>query len=181
MTWIDSVQTFWFEEIDRALWFRKSEDFDAMIRARYRAIYDQCVADFDLASAVASPEQALARVIVLDQFPRNMFRGSAKAFATDPLALSVAKAVTAQNLDRGMDKNRRLFLYLPFEHSEAIADQNRAVELIGDLGDPELLRYAVAHRDIIERFGRFPHRNVSLGRPSTPEEIQFLQQPGSSF
>ena len=107
-----------------------------------------------------------------------MFRGTALAFATDHLALAVARAAIARNLDHDLDKNRRLFLYMPFEHSENIADQQRAVELIGGLDDGELLHYAVAHRDIIARYGRFPHRNLILGRPSTSEEMEFLEQSG---
>jgi uncharacterized protein (DUF924 family) len=120
-------------------------------------------------------------VIVLDQFPRNMFRGTPLAFATDHLALAVASEAIARGFDNVLDKHRRLFIYLPFEHSEKLDDQHRAVELISNLGDEELLQYAVAHRDIITRFGRFPHRNGILGRPSTTEEVEFLKQPGSAF
>ena len=181
MTWAESVQSFWFEDIDPLLWFRADQGFDTVVPDRFLATFEQLAAGFDLAAAVASPVQAVASTIVLDQFPRNMFRGTARAFATDHLALAVAGAAIAQDLDRGLDKNRRLFLYLPFEHSEAIAGQRHSVELFRELNDPELLRYAVAHHDIIERFGRFPHRNAILARPSTPEEIEFLKQPGSSF
>jgi uncharacterized protein (DUF924 family) len=136
----------------------------------------------DFNQALSSPEQALATVIVLDQFPRNMFRGSPRAFAADPLALGVAREAVARGIDTRVGPiERRVFFYLPFEHSEDLADQNRSVELMRTLGDPEFDKYADAHRVIIERFGRFPHRNAVLGRISTPEEIAFLNGPNSSF
>jgi uncharacterized protein (DUF924 family) len=124
---------------------------------------------------------ALATLIVLDQFSRNMFRGSAKAFAADGSALALPRAAVDAGLDRQLDTEARLFIYLPFEHSEDLRDQTRSVELIAALDNPEWDRYAIAHRDIIERFGRFPHRNEALGRASTDEETAFLEQPGSSF
>ena len=120
-------------------------------------------------------------IIVLDQFPRNMFRGTARSFATDRKAVEVARGAVARGFDESFDKDGRAFLYLPFEHSEELADQERAVELFTPLGDPEYTHYAVAHRDIIARYGRFPHRNALLGRTSTAEEEEFLRQPGSSF
>jgi uncharacterized protein (DUF924 family) len=123
----------------------------------------------------------LAAVIVFDQFPRNMFRGTPRAFATDPLALALARQMVDAGLDRDFSKDERMFLYLPFEHSEQAGEQVRCCALFALLEDPELLRYAQSHKDIIDRFGRFPHRNVILERVSTPEEIEFLKQPGSSF
>src|SRR5690606_3872859 len=128
-----------------------------------------------------TPRRALAPLIVLDQFSRNMFRGSSKAFAADHIALAVARAAVDASLDTQLDPAARLFVYLPFEHSEDMADQNRSVALIAALGNAEWDRYAIAHRDIIERFGRFPHRNEALSRASTDEEVAFLTQPGSSF
>jgi uncharacterized protein (DUF924 family) len=180
-SWVDRVQAFWFEELKASAWFEPNAEVDEIIRTRFLTIYRHVAADFDIVAATASADQSVASAIVLDQFPRNMFRGTALAFATDHLALAVARAAIDRNLDHDLDKNRRLFLYMPFEHSEDTADQQRAVELIGGLDDGELFRYAVAHRDIIARYGRFPHRNVILGRTSTPEEKAFLDQSGDTF
>jgi len=177
-SWVDRVQAFWFEELKPSAWFEPNAEIDEIIRTRFLTTHRQVAADFDIVAATASADQSVASAIVLDQFPRNMFRGTALAFATDHLALAVARAAIDRNLDHDLDKNRRLFLYMPFEHSENIADQQRAVEFIGGLDDGELLHYAVAHRDIIARYGRFPHRNVILGRTSTPEEMEFLEQSG---
>jgi len=117
---------------------------------------------------------------VLDQFPRNMFRGAPRAFAADPVALAAAKHAVARGYDRGFPDVEKQFIYLPFEHSESLADQEKACELMRPLGD-DLYDWALRHKRIIERFGRFPHRNEILGRKSTPEEIEFLKQPGSGF
>src|SRR5262249_51790388 len=122
----------------------------------------------------------LARIIVLDQFPRNMFRGTPRAFAADPLALAAAKHLAAKGYDRDLLPVEKQFAYLPFEHSESLPDQERGCELMKTL-DEDLYGWAVKHKVIIERFGRFPHRNEILGRQSTPEEIEFLKQPGSGF
>ena len=165
-------------------WFRKDEAFDVEVAARFRALW-QAAADGRLAHWEAVPETALALVIVLDQFPRNMFRGTARAFATDALALETARLAVQLGDDQMMLPVERLFLYLPFEHSEALEDQNRACELTQPLAafpeTDDAHRYALAHRDVIRRFGRFPHRNSILGRTSTAEELEFLKQPGSSF
>ena len=127
----------------------------------------------------------LARIIVLDQFPRQMFRGNARAFAADSLALEAAKLAVGRAYDQALLPVEKLFVYLPFEHSEVLADQLRACELTAPLArfpeTDDVYRYACAHRDIVQRFGRFPHRNAILGRVSTPDEIEFLKQPGSSF
>src|SRR5262245_12129522 len=177
--WVGGVLRFWFTELPQKAWFEKSEAVDRAIRDRFLSLHG-AVARRPAADAAATPERALATVLLLDQFPRNMFRGSARAFATDALAQEVAAEALARRLDELLDKNGRHFLYLPFEHSESAADQVRSVALIGGLDDPELLRYAQAHKEIIDRFGRFPHRNAVLGRSSTPEETAFLQHPGSS-
>jgi uncharacterized protein (DUF924 family) len=124
---------------------------------------------------------ALAAIVVFDQMPRNMFRGTARAFATDPQALDIADAAVASGFDRGLTKDERLFCYLPFEHAEDSALQARCIALMSGLGDPDLIKWAEMHKAIIDRFGRFPHRNAALARPSTPEEIEFLKEPGSSF
>lgn len=188
--WQD-VLDFWFGAPDspqhgraRAEWFRKSDAFDAAIRTRFAATYEAAVRG-DLAHWRAQPLSALALVIVLDQFPRNMFRGAARAFAADSLALDVARHMVAHAYDQTLKPVERHFVYLPFEHAEDLAMQHESVRLFETLRDDphsaEALDYAYRHRDIIERFGRFPHRNVILGRPSTSEELKFLQQPGSSF
>ena len=178
--WIGEVLRFWFGEIDPAARFRKDAAVDATIRARFLILYE-VLAKWPASAALVSPERALATVLVLDQFPRNLFRGSAQAFATDALAREVARAAIAKGLDASFDKDWRLFLYLPFEHSEDKADQARSVELISSLGDPDLADWAVRHKVVVDRFGRFPHRNAALGRVSTPEEEAFLAEPGSSF
>ena len=165
-------------------WFAKSDAFDREIRERFLPLHEQAAAG-ELAHLKGTAGECLALILLLDQFPRNMFRGTPRAFATDPLALETARHAVARGLDRGMLPVERMFVYLPFEHSEALADQLASCELTHPLEPyPEthdVYRYAVAHRDIIQRFGRFPHRNSILGRASTPEELEFLRGPGSSF
>ena len=130
---------------------------------------------------LADAKTALAAVIVLDQFSRNMFRGTGGAFANDAKALAIAQKAIARGFGVSLSNDEQLFLYLPFEHQENVDAQARSVELISALGDPELTKYARAHKDVIDRFGRFPHRNAILGRTSTAEELEFLKGPGSSF
>jgi uncharacterized protein (DUF924 family) len=165
-------------------WFDKDEAFDHECRARFLGLHEQAAAGA-LSSWRSEPGDCLALILLLDQFPRNMFRGTPRAFATDPLALEAARHAVERGYDREMLPVERMFVYLPFEHSERLADQDTACELTKPLeAFPETAdayRYALAHRAIIERFGRFPHRNSILGRPSTPEELEFLKQPGSSF
>ena len=178
--WVGEVLEFWFEELTPEDWFRNSDETDALCRSRFMDIH-KAVAALPANAVWTSSRRALATIIVLDQFPRNMFRGTPRAFATDPLARDVALGAVERGLDREFDVHGRCFMYLPFEHSEDLADQELAVSLFTALGDADYTRYAIAHRDIIARFGRFPHRNAFLGRPSTPEELAFLEQPGSSF
>ena len=165
-------------------WFVKNDAFDREIRERFLSLYEDAAAG-RLARLKESPADCLALILVLDQLPRNMFRGTARAFATDPLALETAEHAVARGFDRGLLPVERLFVYLPFEHSESLADQERSCELTKPLDvypeTNDVYRYALLHRDIIRRFGRFPHRNAILGRVSTPEEIEFLKGPGSSF
>jgi uncharacterized protein (DUF924 family) len=165
-------------------WFVKSQAFDREIRERFVPLYEEAAAG-KLAHLKENAADCLALILLLDQFPRNMFRGTPRAFATDPLALEAARHAVAQGFDRAMLPVQRTFIYLPFEHSEALADQLKSCELNQALDafpeTNEVYRYAVLHRDIIRRFGRFPHRNAILGRASTPEEIEFLKGPGSSF
>jgi uncharacterized protein (DUF924 family) len=165
-------------------WFEKDPAFDAGISSRFLPLHE-ALARSEEEEWLEEPPQCLARILVLDQFPRNMFRGTARAFATDPLALQAARHALGRGYDHGLLPVERLFIYLPFEHSESLEDQERACELCRPLAafpeTDDAYRYAVAHRDIIARFGRFPHRNAILGRASTPEELEFLKQPGSGF
>lgn len=177
--WVVRILQFWFGELTPAHWFAKSDDTDR--RCRDLLADHEAVAASPGDGLVADADTALAAVIALDQLPRNIFRGTPRAFASDAKALRLASLAVERGLDAGMSRAQRLFLYLPFEHSERIEDQARAVELISALGGEEWTRYAIAHQRIIARFGRFPHRNAVLGRVSTAEEIAFLQQPGSSF
>ena len=170
------VLTFW-REAGPDLWFKHDEGFDASIRSRFATIYGDAAADL-LNTWENAPEGALALVIVLDQFPRNMFRGNARSFATDIRARAVAERAIAKGFDGKIAMPERVFFYLPFEHSEDLADQERAVALIAAAGDADLLKWAQLHADIIRRFGRFPHRNALLGRTSTPQEQTFLDDGG---
>jgi uncharacterized protein (DUF924 family) len=160
-------------------WFKKDAGFDAEITRRFSALWQQATAG-TLPAWEDTPEAALALVILLDQFPRNMFRGDARAFATDAPARGVADRAIARGFDQAVPASERLFFYLPFEHSESLVDQERAVALVDTLGDADLTRWSKMHADIINRFGRFPHRNTALGRATTPEEQAFLDGGGFS-
>jgi uncharacterized protein (DUF924 family) len=164
----------------RPEWFRKSDEFDALIRSRFLRLHQQAAAG-QLAQWHTSPLTLLALIVVLDQFPRNMFRDSPKAFATDAMALDSARRMTARRWDQRLQPIERSFVYLPFEHAENMDAQRDALRLFGALERPDLLEWAQKHYDIVERFGRFPHRNAIVGRKSTAEEIEFLKQPGSGF
>jgi uncharacterized protein (DUF924 family) len=183
------VLDFWFGEGGEygkrhSRWFKKDPAFDAQIRARFLPLYEELAAGKHVDWLDRAPS-CLARIVVLDQFPRNMFRGSSRAFAADPLALDAARHAVERGYDRGMLPVERMFAYLPFEHSESPEDQLKACELTAPLDAfPETSdahRYAVLHHEIVKRFGRFPHRNAILGRVSTPDELEFLKQPGSGF
>ncbi|MGE0701497.1 MAG: DUF924 family protein [Hyphomicrobiaceae bacterium] len=178
--WVGEVIRFWLEETAPKARFGKDAGLDAVIADRFGALYEKLAA-VPPAPQALTPRLALAALIVLDQFSRNMFRDSPRAFAADATARAIAEAAVAARLDLALEREARLFVYLPFEHAEDMEAQDRAVSLIAALGDDEWTRYAIAHRDIIARFGRFPHRNAVLGRHSTPEEIEFLKRPGSSF
>ena len=168
----------------RIEWFRKDPKFDGEIRRQFGALHAAAAAR-GLNAWRASPESMLALVILLDQFSRNLYRNDARAFAQDEMARSCAVEAIHRGDDLGFIPVQRQFLYLPFEHSENLADQDRAVELMASLEDFEetqgLTAWAEKHRDIIRRFGRFPHRNKVLGRESTPDEIEFLKNPASGF
>jgi uncharacterized protein (DUF924 family) len=180
MAWFDEVLEFWFSELTETDWWTRNTETDAKIRARFRPLHEQLAAG-DGAGVVAEARPMLAAVIALDQFPRNMFRGSARAYATDPLARRLARQAIEQQFDLGMQAAERLFLYLPFEHSEDLADQAYAVAQVSMLGRNDWTKYALAHQAVIQRFGRFPHRNTVLGRQSTPDEIEALKDPMNSF
>ncbi len=159
-------------------WFVADPAFDAAIRDRFGALLGPA-RDGALDAWAATPDGALALLLVLDQFPRNLHRGTAAAFASDPHARAVARqAVLRDRHDLALPCTARCFLYLPFEHSEEMADQQRAVALTTALGDASFSRYAIAHRDVIARFGRFPHRNAALGRANSPEEQAWLDAGG---
>ncbi|MBL8305860.1 MAG: DUF924 domain-containing protein [Rubrivivax sp.] len=183
------VLAFWFgepaTEAPRDAWFRKDAGFDADVRTRFGATLEAALAgglrDWD-----ATPPTALARIVVLDQFTRNAFRDTPRAFAGDALALAAAQALVARGDDRSLGPWQRLFVYLPFEHAEDLAMQQSALELFAALGrahpaTADLLTWARKHHDVVARFGRFPHRNAILGRASTAEEEAFLREPGSRF
>lgn len=179
------VLGFWFAREGRdQRWFQKDDRFDAEVRLRFFALHAGA-ASGKLEAWKNSARECLALIVLLDQFPRNMFRGSAQAFSTDAMALSAAQLAVERGYDRGLAPVERLFLYLPFEHSEALWAQDEACRLIQELDAfPETgdaYAYALRHRDVIRRFGRFPHRNAALGRPSTREELEFLATPGSVF
>ena len=177
---IDEVLAFWFEELTPDDWFGGGEAVDARIRDRFLALHEALREEVP-ESWRATARGVLAAVIALDQFPRNLYRGDGQAFAADPAALALATEAIERGLDQAMSNDERKFFYLPFEHSEDPAVQARSVELFATLENEDTLGYALRHKEIIDRFGRFPHRNEVLGRESTPEEIEFLKEPDSSF
>jgi uncharacterized protein (DUF924 family)/quercetin dioxygenase-like cupin family protein len=177
---IDRVLSFWFDDLRPEHWFTVDETVDKEVDARFGSLYRRLAAGVP-PEWEQTPESCLAAVIVLDQFPRNMFRGDARAFATDAAALEVADRAIGRGFDRALAPVRRTFLYMPFQHSERPEDQARSVDLFAALGDPQTLDFAKRHKEIVDRFGRFPHRNAVLGRASTEEELAFLEQPDSSF
>lgn len=188
-TWQD-VLDFWFAAEHRPLWFKTEPSFDAAIRERFGPLVDAAIAG-RLADWEAAPDSCLALVILLDQFPRNAWRGTPRAFSGDAMARAVARRAVDRGTDWAVPLDRRHFFYLPFEHSEDLADQERSCALFYAWAEEfpeaeraevnEQLRYVDRHKEIIERFGRFPHRNAILGRASTPEEEAFLKEPMSSF
>ncbi len=173
--WVGEVLHFWFEELAEAQWFAKNSEVDAQIRDRFLALYERLVANDGL--GVTAPRSILAVVIVLDQFSRNLFRGNPRAFSGDSIARRLSRIAIAHEFNVAMNREEQYFLYLPFEHSEDRVDQALALRLITDLGNDQWTRYTIAHKVIIDRFGRFPHRNTILNRPSTADEIAFLKEP----
>lgn len=177
--WAHEVLNFWFSELEERDWWAKDTALDERIRVRFAGLHER-LAGIETGD-VRGPEAILAAIIVLDQFSRNLFRGSARAYAADPVARRLAREAIAAGYDRDMPPAKRLFLYMPFEHSEDRADQHLSVELIAGIGRDDWSQYADAHKAIVDRFGRFPHRNAALGRVSTPEEIIAMQEPMGSF
>jgi uncharacterized protein (DUF924 family)/predicted GNAT family acetyltransferase len=184
-----AVRAFWFGEpqttTPRAAWFSKDAAFDAQIRERFGALIETALAG-GLQAWDAAPAGALARILVLDQFTRNAFRDTARAFAGDALALATAQALVASGGDRALAPLQRWFAYLPFEHAEDLAAQRQSLALFTTLAEEhpglaDARHWALRHFEVVERFGRYPHRNAVLGRESTPEETAWLQQPGSGF
>ena len=176
----DFVLKFWFDELEPNDWFEKNPATDALIRSRFGALHDrtrQC----ELYSWRTTPQGRLAEIIILDQFSRNMFRGDPRSFATDPLALALAQEAVACGADQALPLHQRTFVYMPYMHSESLAIHQIAMTLFSQPGLESKLEHEIRHKDIVERFGRYPHRNAILGRDSTHEELEFLKQPGSSF
>jgi uncharacterized protein (DUF924 family) len=160
-------------------WFKKVPAFDEAIRLKFEPTH-HAAARGEYDAWAETPDGALALLILLDQFPRNLYRGSAHQFAADGKARVIARAAIERGFDRQVDPGLRNFFYLPFEHSENLADQDYSVALCAEAGDADNLKWATLHRDIIDRFGRFPHRNACLGRATTPEEQEFLDEGGFS-
>lgn len=184
---IHTILTFWFGDQTspeygkpRSFWFMSTPEMDQTIRDSFGKLYQLAVKG-DLDPWMNTPEGSLSLVIIFDQFSRNMFRGTPQSFASDFKGLEVAKVAIEKGYDSQLPPFQRAFLYMPFMHSENLKDQNKSVELFEALGIDASLDYAIRHKDIIARFGRFPHRNTILGRASTPEELAFLKEPDSSF
>jgi uncharacterized protein (DUF924 family) len=174
------VLSFWFEELQPAQWWRVDPALDSHIRERFGNTLTAAKA-CELFGWRSVPEGRLAEIIVLDQFSRNIHRGTPSAFAADPLALALAQEAVHAGADMRLDPGRRGFLYMPYMHSESLAIHELAVQLFSSSGLTDNLSAELKHQQIIQRFGRYPHRNSILGRPSTPEEESFLKEPGSSF
>ena len=175
--WSQAVLDFWFGELTQEQWFKKDAAVDAAITSRFMATYQTVRAEPEPALA-QTPRTTLAAVIVLDQFPRNMFRDSPRAFESDETALAVAEAALAAGHDATLSEDERHFVYMPFMHSEDLAHQDRCVALFEALGKEQGIKYAKLHRDVIARFGRFPHRNAVLGRQTSEAEQAHLDEHG---
>ena len=174
------VIKFWFDETQSESWWKKDENFDQLVRQRFIDVY-QRAASCELFAWRQHAHGWLAEIIVLDQFPRNMFRDTAQAFATDKLAVVLSQEAVANEVDRELTAAQKSFLYMPLMHSESPLIHQTAVDLFSQPGLEFNLEFELKHKAIIDRFGRYPHRNEILGRVSTDEELEFLKQPGSSF
>jgi len=178
--WPAEVIAFWFETLGPEVWFIKDVSLDQKITAKCQSLYAALFDDRNNLTATTA-QDTLATIIVLDQFPRNMFRDTPQAFASDEVALRLAEEAIARGLDKQLDAVACQFLYMPFQHSEEAHVQTRSVKLYETLDLDGALNFARRHKWVIERFGRFPHRNLSLGRTSTKDEVDYLDQPGSGF
>ena len=176
----DSILHFWFEELTPKQHFAKDPALDEAIRTRFGATLE-AAARCELFAWRTTPEGRLAEILVLDQFSRNVYRDTPRAFAQDPLALVLAQELVASGGDRNLPLDRRGFAYMPYMHSESTLVHTQAVALFAQPGMEDKLRFELHHKSIIDRFGRYPHRNVILGRTSSAEELEFLSGPGSSF
>lgn len=171
--WQDEVLSFWFGELTAEDWFAGGETLDTQIRTRFSMLYEKLKTTLEPKS-IHDARSALAAVIALDQFPRNMFRGQPEAFGTDNLAIEITRNAIDNQLDHGLSNTEKQFLYMPLMHSEISADQERCVDLFRSLDNDHALKFAIDHRDIIQQFGRFPHRNHALGRHTSEAEKKFL-------
>ena len=176
----DTVLDFWFKAASPKQHFGKDPAFDATVRDRYRTLHAQAAAG-ELWPWRTTPSGRLAEIIVLDQFSRNLYRNDPRAFAQDGMALVLAQEAVHQGADLALEPAQRVFLYMPYMHSESARVQVESVRLFEASGLTDNIRFAHAHKQIIDRFGRYPHRNAALGRPSSAEEQAFLQDPGSAF
>lgn len=181
-TAISQILNFWFGESSdpdyghfRPIWFVSSPEFDILVKNKFLDLYTQ-IKEGNLDNLPDTPQGILALIILLDQFPRNMFRNHAQAFATDRQACLLAKRAITEGYDQQLPSFMRPFIYMPLEHSENEEDQRLSVDMFQKLGNPDFIDYALQHQDVINRFGRFPYRNSALGRVNTPEETQFLNQ-----
>lgn len=175
--WAGRILAFWFEEHGETDWFGGGEAFDAKVKEQF-ASWRDALRTQPVEAFTSDADTALAAVLIFDQVPRNACRGMAEAFATDHIALAIAHRAVAHGFDTGLTKEQRLFLYLPFEHSENLDDQRESVRLISGLGDQRWLQFALDHQDMIERFGRFPHRNKVLGRADRKGEAEAVAAGG---
>ncbi|MEW4468170.1 DUF924 family protein [Parasphingorhabdus sp. JC815] len=175
MNWTTEIRDFWFDELGSSDWFGASDAVDEQIVERFHELWEEqkskTAADF-----LDTPQTALAAIILFDQFPRNMFRGTAEAFSTDHLALQIAQQMIDREYDHELSDDQRTFAYMPFMHSEDLDDQTRSLGLFTALGRKSNIKYAKEHRDIIAQYGRFPHRNAVLGRETRPEEQAAVEQ-----
>ena len=172
----EQLLDFWFSSEVAPYWFRSTPELDDRIRVRYQVLWESAAAG-DCDDWMTYPEGALALCILLDQFPLNMFRGKPEAFSSEQKAVAVTKSAVSAQLDKSLPNDRRVFLYMPLMHSESLSDQDLSVRLFEQAGLKQSARFARHHRALIERFGRFPHRNALLGRMSTPEELRYLASP----
>lgn len=184
----NDVLEYWFNELTPADWFAKSDALDAKITSRFGKVLEACAAGecwqwraHDAAGVGTGGLGRLAEILVLDQFSRNVYRNDARAFAQDSMALALAQEAVALGVDAAMNASQRAFLYMPYMHSESLVVHDEAMRLFNQPGLETNYEFEIKHREIIERFGRYPHRNALLGRASTPAELEFLSQPGSSF